>query len=166
MQPTPIIIALLLSFHGLRKKSLSPSGALTAFLVGYGSLSGGLWAFGITLIGFYLIGSRATKYGKQRKAKLEDGYHEAGYRTGWQVLSNSAAGIVAVVLWNGMFVPDSVQAWASGGTLLSTGMVYSATGWCPLDKHIGLGRSRAFILPATSKAFPHYRIHTGVLLHE
>ncbi|KAF5348292.1 hypothetical protein D9756_010515 [Leucocoprinus leucothites] len=109
LQPTPILIALLLSAHGLRKKSLSPSGAFTAFVVGYGSLSGGLWAFGITLIGFYLIGSRATKYGKQRKAKLEPGYHEAGYRTGWQVLSNSAAGIVVAVLWNGMFVPDSVQ---------------------------------------------------------
>lgn len=83
--------------------------------------------------------------GKQRKAKLEEGYHEAGYRTGWQVLSNSAAGIVAVVVWNGMFVPDSVQAWASGGTL-GTGSVYSATGWCPLDKEVGW--SRALVLAA------------------
>lgn len=61
MQVIPLVLALFLSFHGLRKKSLSPSGALTAFFVGYGSLSGGLWAFGTTLIGFYLIGSRATK---------------------------------------------------------------------------------------------------------
>jgi uncharacterized membrane protein len=57
----PFLLALLLSGHGLRKKSLSPSGALAAFAVGFLMMSGGVRVFGLALIGFYLIGSRATK---------------------------------------------------------------------------------------------------------
>ena len=57
----PLFLACLLSAHGLRKRSLSPSGAFTAFLVGFLTLGGAIYVFGATLIGFYLIGSRATK---------------------------------------------------------------------------------------------------------
>lgn len=57
----PFLLALLLSGHGLRKKSLSPSGALAAFAVGFLMMSGGVRVFGLALIGFYLAGSRATK---------------------------------------------------------------------------------------------------------
>ena len=57
----PLFLACLLSAHGLRKKSLSPSGAFTALLVGFLMLGGAIYVFGATLIGFYLIGSRATK---------------------------------------------------------------------------------------------------------
>ena len=57
----PLFLAFLLSAHGLRKKSLSPTGAFTAFLVGFLMLEGAIYVFGVTLIGFYLIGSRATK---------------------------------------------------------------------------------------------------------
>jgi uncharacterized membrane protein len=59
--PYPFFLALLLSGHGLRKKSLSPSGALAAFVVGFLMMSGGVRIFGVALIGFYLAGSRATK---------------------------------------------------------------------------------------------------------
>jgi hypothetical protein len=57
----PFLTILLLSGHGLRKKSLSPSGALTAVVVGSLMLSGGVRAFGLALIALYLAGSRATK---------------------------------------------------------------------------------------------------------
>lgn len=57
----PFLIALLLSGHGLRKKSLSPSGASTALVVGFLMMSGGVRAFGLALIALYLAGSRATK---------------------------------------------------------------------------------------------------------
>ena len=57
----PLFLACLLSAHGLRKKSLSPSGAITAFLVGFLTLEGAIYVFGATLIGFYLMGNRATK---------------------------------------------------------------------------------------------------------
>ena len=81
----PLALALGLAGHGLRKKSLSPSGACTALLVGFTIMSVPLRTFGVSLIVFYLIGSRATKIGKERKAALEQGHTEAGYRDGWQV---------------------------------------------------------------------------------
>lgn len=58
---TAAALAALLGLHGLRKKSLSPDGALAAFIVGTGIMAGGLKVFGLTLVGFYLMGSRATK---------------------------------------------------------------------------------------------------------
>ncbi|KAI1783832.1 hypothetical protein LXA43DRAFT_1129445 [Ganoderma leucocontextum] len=57
----------LLAGHGLRKRSLSPSGAAAAFAVGYTMMSVRLSAFSVALIVFYLTGSRATKFGKALK---------------------------------------------------------------------------------------------------
>lgn len=106
----PFLLALGLSAHGYRKGSLSPSGAIVAFVVGLGMMSGGTRAFGWELIVFYLLGSRATKYGKQKKARLEEDYHDAGYRSGWQVFCNSATALVACSLWNAMYIPNSIHA--------------------------------------------------------
>ena len=60
----PLLISTLLAVHGLRKGSLSSSGAIAAFVVGYGHLANPLKAFGTALIFFYLAGSRATKVGE------------------------------------------------------------------------------------------------------
>jgi uncharacterized membrane protein len=61
VQLVPAFVAILLGGHGLRKRSLSPSGALAALVVGYLMLSVSLRSFGVNLIVFYLVGSRATK---------------------------------------------------------------------------------------------------------
>ncbi|KAL1742520.1 integral membrane protein DUF92-domain-containing protein [Schizophyllum fasciatum] len=142
----PLLVASGLAFHGLRKKSLSPSGAATAFAVGYLMLSGALYVFGVTLIVFYLVGSRATKFGNARKAQLESAYHAAGYgyRTGWQVLSNSAPALVAALAWNAVYAPHSLPGRLVGGALRDPGVtalpallhapVYAQRGgprWCP-----------------------------------
>lgn len=73
LYPVPLLIATLLATHGLRKGSLSFSGAVAAFLVGYFHLACPLKFFGVGLIVFYLLGSRATKVKAAVKAKLEDG---------------------------------------------------------------------------------------------
>jgi len=149
-----LILASLLSAHGLRKKSLSPSGAFTAFLVGFLMLGGSVYVFGVTLIGFYLIGSRATKYGKDRKARLEDGYHEGGYRSGWQVLSNSVSALVACFLWNAAFAPSTIHAKIANGLGVDVNRhilginhlnIYSPQGWCPLSGSINDGWSRMLV---------------------
>jgi len=41
--------------------------------------------FGVSLIVFYLAGSKVTKIGKHLKGDLEEGHDENGYRSGWQV---------------------------------------------------------------------------------
>jgi uncharacterized membrane protein len=66
-----LLLPTLLAGHGLSKKSLSSSGAATAFVVGFAMISGstggpsgeglGLKVWGVSLIAFYLLGSRATK---------------------------------------------------------------------------------------------------------
>ncbi|KAI4294532.1 hypothetical protein K525DRAFT_368036 [Schizophyllum commune Loenen D] len=99
LSPLALLLASGLAYHGHRKKSLSPSGSMAAFVVGYLMLSSTIWAFGVSLIAFYLIGSRATKFGKATKRRFESAYHEYGYRTGWQVISNSFSALVALPGW-------------------------------------------------------------------
>ncbi|KAF5319366.1 hypothetical protein D9619_008843 [Psilocybe cf. subviscida] len=145
-----LVLATLLSAHGIRKKSLSPSGALAAFVVGFLMMSGGTRAFGVPLIGFYLAGSRATKYGKARKAKLEDGYQEGGYRSATQVLCNSASALVACVAWNALFAPQSAHA-AFAGALVTRILplrvkTSDLLSLCAISPSLGEGWSRALIL--------------------
>ncbi|EPQ53185.1 hypothetical protein GLOTRDRAFT_117242 [Gloeophyllum trabeum ATCC 11539] len=144
----PLSIAALFSAQGLRRGSLSPSGAVTATLIGTLTLAVPLRAFGVSLLSFYLIGSRATKIGKQLKAQLEEGHTEGGQRTGFQVLCNSFSAFGAALLWEGLFVPGSLPAlvinWL-GGTQAPT---YLSNEWCPVSTSVLDGWSRALVFAA------------------
>lgn len=149
----PFGLAVLLAGHGLRKKSLSPSGALTAFVVGFLMMATPLRTFGASLIIFYLVGSRATKVGNKLKASLEEGHQEAGYRTAWQVLCNSFTAFIASVLWTGLFVKDSAISAILPSSLISQGTLFAPDVWCPLSGSHGAGWSR-FLLYATLGCVP------------
>ncbi|ODN75443.1 hypothetical protein L202_06589 [Cryptococcus amylolentus CBS 6039] len=100
--PEALVVAAGLGLHGHQKGSLSLDGAITAFAVGYGHLANPLRLFGVTMIGMYLLGSRATKVKAEVKAKLEDGpdpSKPSGNRTLTQVLSNSLPGLIAALLY-------------------------------------------------------------------
>lgn len=142
----PTLVATLLAGHGFRKRSLSPSGALAAFLTGVTMLSPPLRSFGISLIVFYLVGSRATKVGKNRKAQLEEGHQEAGYRSAEQVLCNSFTALIATLLWSATFVPNSLASQLLPSELVIPGRPYSSTEWCPLSAQVTHGWSRALLL--------------------
>ncbi|KAI9570002.1 integral membrane protein DUF92-domain-containing protein [Boletus coccyginus] len=139
----PFLIALYLSVNGATSRKLAPSGAVAAFVVGFTVMSTHVRAIGISLLVFYLLASKATKQGKQRKAQLETRYHGAGYRTGWQVLCNSAAALVACMIWSIKFTPDalpwSLLAGARGPD------VYNGDSWCPVSPAIAGGLSRALV---------------------
>ena len=144
----PFFLALYLGSSGVRKGSLSPSGGIAAFAVGFTMMAVPLRAFGVVLIGFYLIGSKATKYGVARKSLLEDSHHAAGNRTAMQVLCNSFSALVAAILWSAMFVPSSVAA----GLLSRVGIAsvpvqrpYDFDGWCPLESRVADGWSRVLL---------------------
>ena len=139
-------LASALAAHGLRKKSLSPSGAAAAFIVGFLMLSSRVSAFGVSLIVFYLVGSRATKIGKQKKAKLEDAHQEAGYRSAYQVLCNSFSAFVASVAWAALFDPDSLVGAALPSTWRGYATPYNPDKWCPLSEQPGDGWSRFLLL--------------------
>lgn len=145
----PFVLASFLGVHGLRKRSLSPSGALAAFLVGLLMMAVPLHTFGVALIVFYLAGSRATKVGKQRKAALEDGHQEAGYRTAAQVLCNSASAFAASVLWAALYAPTSLPARVLRAAPLSLTLPaqapYDFAQWCPLTPPPSAPWSRALL---------------------
>jgi hypothetical protein len=162
-------VAAVLSIHGLRKKSLSKSGASCAFPVGFCMFAGPLRAFGVSLIVFYLIGSRATKclfcfptslqpghrklkhpvkVGKQRKAQLEDGHHEAGHRNAWQVLCNSLTASLTCLVWNALFVPGSITSTLASQVHPFEKFPFNEGEWCPLSKGIAHGWSRGLLFAA------------------
>ncbi|CAG8576197.1 12450_t:CDS:2 [Funneliformis mosseae] len=84
--------------HGYRKKSLSTSGALAAFSVGFGTLRNDWSVFGVVLLVFYFTGSKLTKYKAERKKQLEEEYLECGQRTASQVYSNALIGTILSVI--------------------------------------------------------------------
>jgi len=86
------LIASLLAAHGLRKKSLSHSGAAAAFLVGLLSWGSGV-RFGATMILFYFSSSKLTKYKAHIKQQYEEDFKEGGQRDASQVLSCSAPAV-------------------------------------------------------------------------
>ncbi|KAI9069418.1 hypothetical protein FKP32DRAFT_1559649 [Trametes sanguinea] len=137
MVSVPLILAVALSLHGLRKRSLSPSGAIAAFVVGYTTLSVPLRTFGIALIIFYLAGSRATKVGKTLKKQLEEGHQDAGYRNAAQVLCNSLTSAIAALLWSALYEPRSWQSWILEESGVEKALVlprvsYDLELWCPV----------------------------------
>ncbi|KAI0669379.1 integral membrane protein DUF92-domain-containing protein [Trametes maxima] len=154
----PLIAAIGLSVHGLRKGSLSPTGASAAFAVGYTMLSVPLRAFGVALLVFYLAGSRATKVGKTLKKKLEEGHQDAGYRNAAQVLCNSLSAIIAALLWSALYEPGSGPAQllqAANVTWLPGEHVpYNFDEWCPLTPPPAASWSRALLFVTLGNPLP------------
>jgi uncharacterized membrane protein len=143
----PFLFATALSVNGLRKRSLSPSGAAAAFLTGISMLSLPLRTPGIVLITFYLLGSSATRTGQPRKATLEDGHDHAlaGYRTAAQVFSNSASALVATLAWGALHAPGFPGVRVAEALFGVRGVPYANETWCPLDAGITKGWSRALL---------------------
>lgn len=148
-----ILLAAYLGLSGVRKRSLSPSGGLAAFLVGSTILAVRLRTFGLALIIFYLVGSKATKVGKLTKAKLEEGHQEAGYRNAAQVLCNSCSAYVAAMIWAGLFVGGSWQGRVLEGLgVTGWGRAYDSSEWCAVDSGVSVGWSRKLVFIALGYA--------------
>lgn len=86
-------IATLIALRGAKKKSLSKSGAIAAWLVGFLSVGSGLRGF--VLLFFYQIGSSATKYKKAIKEQRDATASEGSVRGPPQVF---ACSIISVLL--------------------------------------------------------------------
>ncbi|KXS14226.1 hypothetical protein M427DRAFT_57688 [Gonapodya prolifera JEL478] len=94
-----LVLCGLLAAHGTRRKSLSPDGAIAACVIGLLTFTNGNWGVSSTLLVFYLSSSRLTKYGHDRKVKLEDGHAEGGQRDAIQVFSNGFTGAALSALY-------------------------------------------------------------------
>ncbi|KAL4071988.1 integral membrane protein DUF92-domain-containing protein [Scleroderma citrinum] len=148
----PLAVATLLAVNGIKSRKLCPSGAATAFVVGFLVLAAPVRGIGITFIVFYLLASWATKYGHKRKAQLEEGFQDAGYRTGWQVLCNSMSAFIAAIVWSVTFAPN-VFPWSLLVSVLELpkAPLYDGASWCPLSATISGGLSRALLYVVLGK---------------
>jgi uncharacterized protein (TIGR00297 family) len=87
------VMASALAARALRKRSLTPAGAMTGAMVGFLLLATGLR--GMTLFVFYQMGTMATRYGSQVKQRRDATVSHHAVRGPTQVL---AVSVLAVVL--------------------------------------------------------------------
>jgi hypothetical protein len=85
--PGAALIATGLAYQGLHSGSLSRDGAAAAWAVGYAHLANPIKLFGVAMIVFYLVGSRATKVGMSRGAgrKVERRWKTGGWEWHWML---------------------------------------------------------------------------------
>ncbi|KAJ3381376.1 hypothetical protein HDU84_005148 [Entophlyctis sp. JEL0112] len=87
-----------LAYDGLRKKSLSISGAIAAAAVCLPTFSHPSYLFMIVLLTFYYSSSKFTKVGSETKQSLEEDFRVGGQRTALQVFSNGFTGTLIVCM--------------------------------------------------------------------
>lgn len=88
----PIIVA----WWGLRRHSLSFSGAMSGLVVGF-LLTLGSYVFFVNLLVFFVSSSKATKFRSKKKRKLEEDFKEGGERNWVQVVCNG--GMASLLSW-------------------------------------------------------------------
>mmetsp|Transcript_17657 Transcript_17657/g.29354 ORF Transcript_17657/g.29354 Transcript_17657/m.29354 type:complete len:292 (+) Transcript_17657:79-954(+) len=89
------LIATALAARGVRRRSLSKSGAAAAWIVGFLSVAAGLR--GTSLLLFYMVGTAATKFRHAEKARIDATAQVGAERGPSQVLACSAVGVVCSV---------------------------------------------------------------------
>lgn len=87
-----VAIAATMAFRGHARRSLTPSGSIAAFAVGFLSLSCGSRG-GFLLLLFYAVATKATKYKSRAKSKLDHSASDSSCRGHGQVLACSALGV-------------------------------------------------------------------------
>ena len=123
-------------------------------MVGFIMMSVPLRVFGVALIVFYLVGSRATKVGKELKAQLEEGHSEAGYRSATQVLCNSLPAFIASIFWSAAYVPGSIASSALSHQI-TIQEAYDFDRWCPLTPPNASRHSRTLLFIALGSVPQH-----------
>lgn len=100
----------LLAFGGEKKKSLAPSGRNAAIVVGYFTCMAG-FEFAATLFWFFVSCSMLTKFGSEKKKRIDAEFREGGQRDALQVFANGAGGTlmaIGCVLFSNIWPNDSL----------------------------------------------------------
>ncbi|KAJ1967003.1 hypothetical protein IWQ62_002116 [Dispira parvispora] len=98
-----VFITAAVVLRSLKHKSLSPSGALAAAVVGLGTFSNDVAMFTVTLLAFFLSSSKLTKLKSKRKQALDAHYAEGGQRDLYQVFSNGLTGTLLSLVYTYYF---------------------------------------------------------------
>ncbi|XP_076361395.1 transmembrane protein 19-like [Tachypleus tridentatus] len=82
-----VLIPIAVAIWGLKGRSVSVSGAVTGFVVGF-LLTVSSYQFLVCLLVFFVSSSKATKFRSWKKKKYENDFKEGGERNWIQVISN------------------------------------------------------------------------------
>ncbi|KAG8234490.1 hypothetical protein J437_LFUL014610 [Ladona fulva] len=95
---TAIVIPLIMTVWGLKKRSLSRSGAALGIIVGF-ILTLCNYSFLACLFTFFFTSSKATKFRSEAKKKFEEDFKEGGQRNWVQVLCNGGMAVQLGILY-------------------------------------------------------------------
>ncbi|KAK4325251.1 hypothetical protein Pmani_004209 [Petrolisthes manimaculis] len=90
------LLPILVAWWGLRRRSISFSGAVCGLFVGF-LLTLGSYAFFVNLLVFFVMSSKATKFKGSYKRKFEKDFKEGGERNWVQVVCNG--GVASLMSW-------------------------------------------------------------------
>lgn len=93
-----VTVPALMAHYGLRRKSLNKSGAQSGFLVGL-IMTLSNYCFMASLLIFFLVGSKVTKWRSSQKRKLEIDFKEGGQRNWLQVICNAGVASELAVIY-------------------------------------------------------------------
>ncbi len=146
-----VALAALIAWLAYRARSLSPSGALAAWLEGSAILGLGGWAWGVLLLTFFVSSSALSRWAAARKrATAAEKFAKGSRRDAGQVLANGGlAALLSIGAW--LWEPGSAQWWVAFAAALATA---AADTWAtevgvlhPRPRHILTGRP---VPPGTS----------------
>lgn len=107
-----VAIASILAIHGYKKKSLSFSGSLAAFFVGFASM-GCSYRFGLLLLLFYYSSTKLTKYKQDVKDRMEEDFKSSGERNWKQVFASSLLAVIVCGTYVAYFGDDANVSFAT-----------------------------------------------------
>ena len=153
-----LAVAAAIAVAARRARSLAPSGAAAALVVGTVAMTAG-WAWGAVLVVFFVASSLLSRVGRAAKAARTRAIVEKGdERDAWQVLANGGAFALAAVgalaaperaPWAatglGALAAATAVSWATEVGTLARGRPRSLAGWRPVPP----GTSGAVSLPGT-----------------
>lgn len=151
-----LLLAIAIARRGLRSQSLSQSGAVAAFLVGFLSLASSI-RFGATLYVFYLSSTRATKYKGVLKATLEDGHTTLGNRNATQVFASSLPAVVLAICYVLVYrhdAPISEALYERGVLLLAYLLFFAACAGDTFASEIGIVAGEPVLVIAPWRQVP------------
>lgn len=94
-----VLISLAIAASSYKKKSLDLSGAFMGFVVMTIHFAVN-YRFGAMLLVFFFTSSKLTKFGDEKKRKIDPEYKEGGQRNWLQVLSNAGiASLLVILFW-------------------------------------------------------------------
>lgn len=94
------LVSLIISGLAYQKGSLTGPGALTAFVLGYGTFASPSYVPTVALLFFFSTSSKLTRLGKEKKERLEELETQIHGRGPIQVLCNGLVGTVCAMIYS------------------------------------------------------------------